>query len=1089
MLMVRNYIKRNEDKNEGKVMKQNKYSKRTRLMIGVKTAVSLLIMFGIILGSPIFPAPVMAAEETGNGQKPAQLPNINITWEEEPGGLSAASISPASSVVDSYGPITVRWDAQSINRTFTAQDRADLFETVGPYSYAVTNTFGTWREDTGITGITVKEFLEKAGINTSDLEANREIIFVGSDTVRTTFTWGNISEPRYHYAYPTAPSGSLALFMAGTRGEQVQSIISFNTPENPPRNYLGMTYPEEQVRGLMNRVIVEIQVGGLAAVWSAPYITLENVYTALPGSYLVNPGDKLRVTSSLGDASTSFKYFYTTDGTEPVPGKAGTFMFNFNSNAPSITVNPSIVVPADNGSGVFVIKAMTYGFGRTQSETVTFTYMYEEAHNAGKLDQLAPAGLSGGILFINGTTSAMEYNTSPAGATGWTPCTGGGTLAAPGVYYVRFASTATHKASPTVSIVVSDKNSQSPPSSLIAGIGIISGTLTSMEYHTDPTSQTGWTSCGSGSTIVSEGTYYVRFAETATYKASSSVQVVVSSKLSQQAPTGLAGSVTAITGTTMAMEYHSNQYALTGWTTCANGSTAISVEGTYYVRFAETATQRASDSVLVFVGKLSREAPTGLTAGSGVINGTTAAMEYHTNFAAETGWTACTAPNTSVKPGTYFVRLAENATHKASPGTMIVVTDDVRGPTVISVYIGGRLAKEFTKSDIDALQKHGPNTYSNYNTWPTYGTNDGVIGARVLDLLAASGIANLSSSQGIKFTSSDGVSSVITVGQLEEPRYFFSSGGAVGGRLPSVINFVEGGEYRRLFFGQAAASEQTRQDFIKDVIRIDVEGGAGNWGSPGVNPAEGTVVKKGDLIRLTMPPGQGDAKIYYTLDGSAPTRSSNMYNPVADRWLTQKGMTENAPIIAPSGTFTIRARIIGVGKSDGPVVSFSFTDAASNPNDQTGPVMVTPEDLIENGVIVAPGDSFFVPAAFGSIKWNEDEFDGYYDEELGGYVFTPKPGFTGVFEFTYVDEDGVEHIVSVTVGESDDGLKVLEDGQTPQAAGSGSGSGSGPSGKGKSGMPQWALITLGVAGAAAGGVFGVTMPDLIRKLKKRGSEV
>jgi len=420
---------------------------------------------------------------------------------------------------------------------------------------------------------------------------------------------------------------------------------------------------------------------------------------------------------------------------------------------------------------------------------------------------------------------------------------------------------------------------------------------------------------------------------------------------------------------------------------------------------------------------------------------------------------------------------------------MLTVTGDEPGETLIAVYIGGKLAKEFNQKDVDALPKHGPAAYSGYNTWPEYKSLSGMQGVRVMDLLSASGVMSLSSSQGIKFVSSDGYTGFVTVGQLEEPRYFFNSSGARGAQLPSIINFAKNGDYRRLVFGQAAAFEQIFPAFIKDVVRIDVEGPAGNWGSPGVSPSAETKVKKGDLIRLTMPQGQGDSKIYYTLDGSVPTRNSKIYNPVADRWLMQRGMTENTPISAPSDAFILRARVIGIGRNDGPVVTFNFVSSGGvNPGDPTGGVIdTTIDELIDGSIEVAPGNSFFVPAPYGSITWNEDEMDGYYDWELGGYVFTPRPGFEGKAEFFYVDEDGVEHILSVTVesGSNDDAV-ALPDSSVPLA---GPAAGSGSDGGGTSGgLPQWALITLCAVASAIGSACVILAAGIFRRLQRRRSE-
>ena len=67
-----------------------------------------------------------------------------------------------------------------------------------------------------------------------------------------------------------------------------------------------------------------------------------------------------------------------------------------------------------------------------------------------------------------------------------------------------------------------------------------------------------------------------------------------------------------------------------------------------------------------------QSAPTGLgvaaptaSGGKGKITGTTAAMEYNTNATATSGWTACSATETEVVPGTYYVRFKADSNHNA----------------------------------------------------------------------------------------------------------------------------------------------------------------------------------------------------------------------------------------------------------------------------------------------------------------------------------------------------------------------------------------------------------------------------------------
>jgi len=175
---------------------------------------------------------------------------------------------------------------------------------------------------------------------------------------------------------------------------------------------MGLTYPSEQFRGVMIQMIASIEIGGIAEAWGAPYVFIENgeaaVGTPLTSGSTVTAGTKIRITNNAeGQGGTSHKYFYTTDGTDPVPGNANTNIFNWNSNGPSTSANPSIIVP--EGSGQFVVKAMTYGYGKKQSEIMTFIYNYPIPENS--------AFIAGPDELNIYATGEIEYTVSAANIT------------------------------------------------------------------------------------------------------------------------------------------------------------------------------------------------------------------------------------------------------------------------------------------------------------------------------------------------------------------------------------------------------------------------------------------------------------------------------------------------------------------------------------------------------------------------------------------------------------------------------------------------------------------------------------------------
>ncbi|MCL1805552.1 MAG: S-layer homology domain-containing protein, partial [Clostridiales bacterium] len=333
---------------------------------------------------------------------------------------------------------------------------------------------------------------------------------------------------------------------------------------------------------------------------------------------------------------------------------------------------------------------------------------------------------------------------------------------------------------------------------------------------------------------------------------------------------------------------------------------------------------------------------------------------------------------------------------------------DPNDSVVLTVIDGDILVKEFTKSEIDLLPKKN-NNYSAYNTNPTYRTYSNVSGVDIWNLLAGAGLAPEDDSE-ITFFASDGFSTTLKISDLTTARYFFSSDGVRGDQVPPVISFDSSGG--RLYFGQLAAQEQTAFAFAQMINRIVIGGTAGTNGTPVADPPSGSTVNEGDPIVLSTPSGSGNAKIYYTLDGSTPDMDSPMYNI--------SGQDANPPLYVPEGlaggTFTITARIIGLGRFDGDIVTFTYDVAepvaeAIRITFNTNGGSVSPASMLTG----ADGKltSLPTPTRGGYI------FAGWFTAAAGGNRVTTDTVFTGdatIHAQWYDDYEHPEGILAVYNG-------------------------------------------------------------------------
>ena len=259
--------------------------------------------------------------------------------------------------------------------------------------------------------------------------------------------------------------------------------------------------------------------------------------------------------------------------------------------------------------------------------------------------------------------------------------------------------TVTYRGQSLTLTVTAAKGTQSAPTGLRAEHpsrngafdGRITGTTTAMEYRKE--GQNSYSACtGSAISNLGAGTYQIRYKETGSAEASPAVSVKLTeppAKTPQNPPVNLT-TVNAhrgqqdgvISGVSSAMEYR--RTGSSSYIRCAGSRIEGLAPDTYFVRYAETASQTASPDTQVVVRedteKEVQNRPTGLTsknpgsreASDGAIYGTTAQMEYLQD--GSTVYLPCTGNSINNLPaGSYDVRYRETDRYAPSFTTRISI--------------------------------------------------------------------------------------------------------------------------------------------------------------------------------------------------------------------------------------------------------------------------------------------------------------------------------------------------------------------------------------------------------------------------------
>ena len=213
----------------------------------------------------------------------------------------------------------------------------------------------------------------------------------------------------------------------------------------------------------------------------------------------------------------------------------------------------------------------------------------------------------------------------------------------------------------------------------------------------------------------------------------------------------------------------------------------------------------------------------------------------------------------------------------------------------------------FSMEDLEAIwQEEGSKTYtySTYNTWPTYETEE-FYGPSVTALLSASNIDvnALSDNDVLVFTASDGYTAKITAKDFKETRYYFPNGRSpnsftgttpeqLAGRVevPFIVSLKGGKNNLRDIFGQRDPQEEQKPEFSQYLSKITIQKAAAPVYN-GLTPTipSGSAVEEGDILNFDVSTSgwQGGASryvwVYYTVstDGTEPadpTMSDILYN-------------------------------------------------------------------------------------------------------------------------------------------------------------------------------------------------------------------
>ena len=289
---------------------------------------------------------------------------------------------------------------------------------------------------------------------------------------------------------------------------------------------------------------------------------------------------------------------------------------------------------------------------------------------------------------------------------------------------VKTASDTTGLTSEAVTVKKADGSAISAeltgvPPKTADGKGKITGTNTTMEYNTTSDAEDGWNGCSAGETEVAAGKYYVRIKATTAANAGPTKEVTVPPYVAPVKLTGsvaiegnakfgqtLTANVTKVTGNgAEELKYQwkrgdadidnatTNTYTLVSDDIGKNVKVTVKTASDTTGLTSEAVTVKKADGSAISA-ELTGVAPEAAE-GKGKITGTEATMEYNTTSDAEAGWKDCSAKETEVAAGKYYVRIKATETTNAGPTKEVTVLPYVAPvPTATATVSGNKIVGE-----------------------------------------------------------------------------------------------------------------------------------------------------------------------------------------------------------------------------------------------------------------------------------------------------------------------------------------------------------------------------------------------------------